>query len=338
MNAPAIGVMFQRDVAPEALSARASLIESLGFDDMWVVEDLFFSGGIAQAGAALAATGTLKIGIGILPAMARNPVYAAMELATLARLHPDRVLAGIGHGMQDWMASVGALPRSPLKALEETMLVIGRLLDGEAVTLDGDYVTVSGARLEHPPEIAPPLLAGVRGPNSLRLAGRVADGAVLAEPTSVAYSIWARERLGSGAAAGGKPRPTLVSYTWLSVDQDSEVAIDRVRPMLASIPGGLAEPSVHSQLLPLSFSSELIGILDDAEDQEALARQLKREWITELAIVGTPEDCANEVRRRGEAGVDRIVLVPLPDRIEEQVRMFGQEVLPLLPSVSRPAT
>lgn len=338
MNAPAVGVMFQRDVPPEALAARASLIESLGFDDMWVVEDLSFSGGIAQAAVALAATGALDIGIGILPATARNPVYAAMELATLARLHPHRLLAGIGHGMQDWMASVGALPRSPLRALEETMLVIGRLLRGEGVTLDGDFVTVIEARLQHPPEVPPPLLAGVRGPNSLRLAGRVADGAILAEPTSVAYSLWARDQLASGAALGGKPRPTLVSYTWLSIDRDPNVAIDRVRPMLSSIPGGLAEPSVRSQLLPLPFSSELISILDGAEDQEALARQLKRDWVRELAIVGTPEDCANEVRRRAEAGVDRIVLVPLPDRIEEQVGMFGQEVLPLLERVSRPAS
>jgi alkanesulfonate monooxygenase SsuD/methylene tetrahydromethanopterin reductase-like flavin-dependent oxidoreductase (luciferase family) len=322
--------MFQRDVPPESLAARASLIESLGYDDMWVVEDLSFSGGIAQAAAALAATDTLEIGIGILPATARNPVYAAMELGTLARLHPHRVLAGIGHGMLDWMASVGALPRSPLRALEETMLVIGRLLNGESVTLDGDVVTVSDARLQHPPEIVPPLLAGVRGPNSLKLAGRVADGAILAEPTSVAYSLWAREHLASGAAAGSKPRPMLVSYTWLSIDHDADAAINRIRPMLASIPGGLAEPSVRTQLLPLSFSPELIRIIDGVRDQGDLAQQLKPEWVRELSIAGTPEDCANEVRRRAAAGVDRIVLVPIPDRIEEQVRTFGREVLPLL--------
>ncbi len=34
------------------------------------------------------------------------------------------------------------------------------------------------------PDGVPPLLAGVRGPRSLALAGRVADGTVLAEPTT----------------------------------------------------------------------------------------------------------------------------------------------------------
>ena len=295
MNAPAIGVMFQRDVPPEALAARATLIESLGYDDMWVVEDLFFSGGIAQAAVALAATDALEIGIGILPATARNAVYAAMELGTLARLYPQRLLAGIGHGMQDWMATVGALPRSPLKALEETMLVIGRLLRNETVTLDGEFVAVDHARLQHPPEFVPPLLAGVRGPKSLKLAGQVSDGAILAEPTSAAYSLWAREQLTSGADEGNRPRPTLVSYTWLSIDPNPDVAIDRIRPMLASIPGGLAEPSVRSQLLPLPFSAELIEILDKAVDQEALARQLKE------GVGQGPCDCrhAKRLRQRG---------------------------------------
>lgn len=327
---PAIGVMFQRDVPPELLAARARMFESLGFDDIWVVEDLFFSGGIAQASQALASTRRMMVGIGILPAMARNPVYAAMELSTLARLYPGRIFAGIGHGMQDWMASVGALPPSPLKALEETMLVIGGLLAGETVSLEGRFVFVDRARLEHPPEIRPLMIAGVRGAKSLALAGRIADGAVLAEPTSVAYSAWARERLLSGVVPGSTADRTLITYSWLSVDRDRKVAIERVRPMLASIPGGLSEPSVRSQLLPLSFSDDLLAVLDAAKDQTELSEKLQDEWITELAIVGTPEDCAEQIARRGEAGVDRIVLVPLPDRIEEEVRLFGEAVMPLL--------
>jgi 5,10-methylenetetrahydromethanopterin reductase len=322
--------MFQRDVPPELLPDRASLMESLGFDELWVVEDLFFSGGIAQASAALAATRTLKIGIGILPATTRNPVYAAMEIATLARLHPGRIFAGFGHGMQDWMAEVGALPSSPIRALEEAMLVIGRLLRGENVSMDGEFVHVRDAQLRHRPRLVPPLLAGVRGPRSLDLAGRVSDGAILAEPTSAAYSAWARERLQAGAAIAGRARPTLVSYTWMSIDHDREVGLDRLRPLLASIPSGLAEPSVRQQLLPLPFSSDLLEVVDAATDQEALAKDLKNEWIGELGITGTPQDCAAELRRRGQAGVDHIVLVPLPDRIEQQVKMFADEALPLL--------
>jgi 5,10-methylenetetrahydromethanopterin reductase len=157
-----------------------------------VVEDLFFAGGIATAATVLQATEDVMVGIGILPSMVRNPVFAAMEIAALLRLHPGRVLPGIGHGMQDWMLSVGARVSSSLVALEETLTSIGGLLDGETVSMNGRYVHLDKAQLAFPPEHRPPLLAGVRGPKSIAVAGRVADGLILAEPTSPTYVKWAR--------------------------------------------------------------------------------------------------------------------------------------------------
>ena len=96
---PSVGVMLQRHVDPALIPHRARLFESLGFDDVWVVEDRYFSGGIAQAGAVLSATERLDVGIGNLPAVVRNPVFAAMELATLAGIYPGRLIAGIQVGV-----------------------------------------------------------------------------------------------------------------------------------------------------------------------------------------------------------------------------------------------
>jgi alkanesulfonate monooxygenase SsuD/methylene tetrahydromethanopterin reductase-like flavin-dependent oxidoreductase (luciferase family) len=55
-----------------------------------------------------------------------------------------------------------------------------------------------------------------------------------------------------------------------------------------------------------------------------------REWINELAIVGTPEDCARAIHARFEAGADRDVFVTLIDRIEQQLQVLGTAILPLL--------
>lgn len=48
--------------------------EQLGFDEVWLAEDCFLAGGIAQAAVALASTEQISIGLGILPAGARNVV------------------------------------------------------------------------------------------------------------------------------------------------------------------------------------------------------------------------------------------------------------------------
>ena len=105
---PAIGVMLPRDLPADQVRAFAQETERLGFDELWVVEDLGFGGGIAGAGAVLAWTERLRVGIGILPAGARNAVFAAMELATLARLFPVEWMRGSGMG-----CPTGCAPPAP---------------------------------------------------------------------------------------------------------------------------------------------------------------------------------------------------------------------------------
>ena len=47
-----------------------------------------------------------------------------MEMATLHRLFPGRVDVAVGHGVQDWMAQVGARADSPMTLLREYLAAI----------------------------------------------------------------------------------------------------------------------------------------------------------------------------------------------------------------------
>ena len=180
-NIMRLGVMFDRDLPPEQLVPFARELDGTAADDLWVVEDLGWTGAISSAATALAVTSRLRVGLGITPAPLRNPMLLAMELANLARLHPGRLTAGIGHGVQDWMRQVGAAAPSPLALLEETITSVRGLLRGETVTLHGRSVHLDGVSLVHPPAEPPPVLAGVLNPRSLALSGRVAQGTILPE-------------------------------------------------------------------------------------------------------------------------------------------------------------
>lgn len=176
------GAMLRREIAPEHEIGQAKAIAGM-VDELWIVEDLPYAGGIAQLGPVLAATEAegVIVGHGIAPAPFRHPVALAMEWATLARMYPGRLAAGIGHGVPSWMAQLGSRPASPLTLLEETIDTVRRLLSGATVDLDGRYVTARDVTLEFPPEVAPLVSAGVVGPNSLALSARIADGTILPE-------------------------------------------------------------------------------------------------------------------------------------------------------------
>ena len=107
-----IGVMFRREQPPEHLVDYARRVEAAGLDELWLVEDCFYHGGIAQVATALAVTERITVGLGIAPAVARNASFLAMEFATLAHMHPARFHGGIGHGVGGWMEQIGARPAS----------------------------------------------------------------------------------------------------------------------------------------------------------------------------------------------------------------------------------
>ncbi len=214
-----VGVMYDRDWAPEELPGFARRAEALEVDDLWVVEDLGWNGGVSAAAVALGATERLRVGIGIAPAPLRSPALLAMELATLARVFPGRLVAGIGHGVREWMESVGVAPRSPLALLEETITSVRALLRGERVELEGREVRLDGVRLVHPPVRVPPVVAGVVRPRSLELSGRVADGTLVAE----GHGPQDLENTRALTAKGGAgPDHTLTVLSFACVGDDPE--------------------------------------------------------------------------------------------------------------------
>lgn len=207
---PALGVVLVPTLPPEALRPLAAAADR-HLDELWLWEDCFKESSIAAAGAGLAWTERVRVGIGLAPVPLRNVALLAMELATLHRLFPGRLLPGIGHGVQDWMGQVGARAASPLTLLREHAEALRLLLDGHEVTVSGRYVTLDRVRLDWPPEPGTPLLVGGTGPRTLELAGRVGDGiligsvtsdAELADSVAAAQAGWAA---GHGATAGRMP-------------------------------------------------------------------------------------------------------------------------------------
>lgn len=301
---PTPGVLLPRDLPAPLVVPYARRAEELGFAELWVVEDLGFRGGVAQAAAALASTTTIRVGIGVLPTGARQVAFAAMELGTLAELFPGRVDAGVGHGMAGWMRSVGAWPASPLTLLEEYTTALRSLLRGEEVTVDGRYVQLAGTRLESPPEVVPDVLLGVRGPRSLAVSGAVADGTVLAEPVTPEY---ARAALSDAAPRG---RHRVVAYNAASVDDDGAAAMAAVRPGLAWI--GDADWAPH--LAPLPFAAALAELRASTPDRDEFAARIPDAWVARLAVTGTPADARARLRDLAAAGVTSSVLIPVgPD-------------------------
>ncbi len=297
-----VGILFPSRWPDERLPGIARAAERDGFDELWVAEDCFAAGGLALAATALALTERLSLGIGLLPTAVRNPAIAAMELATLERLHPRRCSAAFGHGVDAWMRQIGARPPDRLVLLEETVAAVRALLAGESLTVAGRHVRLDGVVLDQPLATAPPVLIGTTGPRGLAVAGRVADGIVLPEGSGPAAVRWARGQ------AGG----TTIVYAWLSLADDAQAAVTAIRPAVEQWAKGGNYPRL----------TELAGLGEDGAVDDAFVRS--------VAVAGDPPQCARAIEALWDAGADSVVLVPPIDDGAEQLVRFAADVRPLL--------
>jgi alkanesulfonate monooxygenase SsuD/methylene tetrahydromethanopterin reductase-like flavin-dependent oxidoreductase (luciferase family) len=217
-------VVFRPEEPPERLRAVVSAVEAAGIAELWLWEDCFLEGGLTSAAAALAWSERLRVGVGLLPVPLRNPALAAMEIATLARLFPGRFVPTVGRGVSEWMDQVGVGVASPTTLLAEYASAVRDLLHGQTVQAIGRYVQLKNVALGWPPQEAPPLLIGGRGPRTIRCAGELADGVLLDSVVDVAGVRSARAAIDEARQSAGRPgRPQVVVF--VEVDPHSPAQV-----------------------------------------------------------------------------------------------------------------
>ncbi len=296
----ALGMCFPRTYPAALVTDVARRLDRGGADELWIIEDCFFTAGPSLVSAALTSTERLTVGLGIVPAVARTAAVTAMEFATLEALGPGRFLPGIGHGVQSWMGQMGVRPKSPLTALEEVTTSVTRLLAGEEVSFEGKTVFLDKVKLDAPPAEAPPILLGVQGPKSMALAGRVAGGVVLAEPATAPYVRQSVEYAGS-------PEGFVVAvFAAMCVREDRKTAYEWTAPWL-----GWRIGERPPQLTALPFFDEMKKLYDASGEAGLVG--MPSDWWTAIGAIGTLDDAAAHVETLEAAGVQHVGLFPDPE-------------------------
>jgi 5,10-methylenetetrahydromethanopterin reductase len=167
---------------------------------------------------------------------------------------------------------------SQLAALEEVTIAVRRLLAGETVTMQGRHVYLDGVILDFPPAQHVPISLGLRSAKSLAVAGRVAEGTILAEGSSVAYVEWARTQI---AATAAHP---ITMFAWWAPSHDA------LRPTIAAtLANGLDDVRLARPGLRADVSAwrEAGGDVNEVPDA----------WIDELAFVGSIDTAKEKARQ-----------------------------------------
>jgi alkanesulfonate monooxygenase SsuD/methylene tetrahydromethanopterin reductase-like flavin-dependent oxidoreductase (luciferase family) len=205
---PPLGAFEQ---GSEVLATYVAHVEAAGLDHLCVGDHVSFRDGYGYDGlvqaTALAVTSSLPVHTSVYLLPLRHPVAVARQVSSLAQLAPGRLVFGVGMGGDDphELEVCGVDPRTRGRRMDECLTVVRGLLAGDTVNLDGDVLSVHGARVSPPPPRPVPILVGGRSDAALRRAARFGDGwlGVFVGPERWATS---RARVEAVAAELGRTR------------------------------------------------------------------------------------------------------------------------------------
>lgn len=278
--------------------------EEKGFEAVWQAESRLVRDAIVPMAAYAAVTERIKVGSGVINNWTRNIGLLASTLLTLDDLAPNRIICGIGAWWDPLAKNVGIDRTKPMKAMEETIYVLRKLLNMERVTFEGEFHKVNGIELDvvhgrrEPRNV--PIYMGATGGKMIEMAGRIADGIVMNYCVPVEYNDVAIEQLEKGLKESGRTleefdRPQLVVC---SVDEDHDKAIDTTRELLTQYLAQqphIAQASGVSKDVVESIQA-ILGWPATHEQIQAAKHLVPEDLIHRITASGTPDEARAKVQ------------------------------------------
>ena len=217
------------------VAAAARHAEELGFESVWVVDQLVAGTGapalidsVVALATAAGATDRIGLGLGVLIVPLRPVVWIARQLGSLQHVAGGRLLFGAGVGGDrhalSWAAA--GVPRGERGARTDAALAaLPDLLAGRPTALpdvDGEPVVQLA-----PAVPVPPILVGGTAEAALRRTVRFADGwfAMPAPPEAAAPAV---RRLAELAAEAGRAAPSVTGSALTALDVTAGAVHERL--------------------------------------------------------------------------------------------------------------
>ena len=281
-------------------------MEELGFESIWVWDHILLGvdphfpiiDALTLLTAVAARTEKIKLGTGILVLPLRNPLVLAKQLSSMDLISKGRLVLGMASGWyKREFEAVGIDFHKRGKIMDQNLEILQRLWTEDMVTGEFPPHNMRQSVMFPKPfqKPRPPILIGGYVDPVLKRAALGGDGWLTYFYTPESFTEdWAKVR--AFAEEGGKDPDTLQSTNQLPI---------------------------------------IVGERDKVEAD--MNEWLNTEWdfaswsksTPDSAIIGTVDECVEQLQAHVDTGIDRIIFVPYRYQ-DDQVELIANEILPKL--------
>jgi len=289
---------FNNDHPVSSYVRWAKLAESVGFNQFWVSNDLFFRSAPVILTAVALATEKIEIGTCILNPYSINPAEIAMMIATLDEVSNGRFNLGLSSGAEDFLNWIGVPYIKPRTAVIESTHAINQLLSGNRAAVEGEFLKWSGETyLRFTPRRRVPIYIGAMSPKMLEEIGRIADGGLpLLFPPEHYQNVIPLIEKGAREANRNIDQIDVAACIWCSVSEDKAAAEDALKEKVAYYGHALSE-SILQQIGLTHADFEAIEHAVMVENDIEKAKQLVTPPMLQIGIAGKTDDLIRRVEK-----------------------------------------
>lgn len=308
------------------------IADQAGIESLWVTEDPDGWDAFAVLSALARTTERIRLGPGVTNPYYRHPSLIAASVSSLDLLSGGRAFLGLGRGQREWYeTALGMRVGRPVRALEETFDLlrqwwapVRRALSPENAT---EFVVKAWERAFRPLQEHVPIYLAAVGPRALGIAGRLGDGVLFNDLSSVQYMRDAIQLVRAEAERAGRDEAALSFYARaaITITDDPEAIYERRKDTVAiihALPGmerlltsdGFDVEQIIGNVRRAMRTNEILNAgggfsdLRRGGDLDAARRAIPNDLMKELVVAGSVAEVRTRLESLDRIGVTHVFL------------------------------
>jgi alkanesulfonate monooxygenase SsuD/methylene tetrahydromethanopterin reductase-like flavin-dependent oxidoreductase (luciferase family) len=309
---PGVGTFISVGKSLDQAIERVRRADELGYDSTYVTH-IAARDSLAVLMAYAAASERIKLGTGVLPIYSRTPVATAQAAATIDEYSDGRMVLGLGvsHAVtvENWY---GVKLERPLKAMREYAEIVRACFRGEDPP-EGEIFRTRFRFMGYEPRPDLPIYVAALSPKMLRLAGEIADGAMLwlCEPNYIRDVVVPEVRAGRERAGKSLDGFDVVAAVPSAVTDDKASAYETMRNDLLTY---WSLPFYRAMIERSGFGDDIARFDEamQAGEVERAKAAISNRFLDDLTAIGSPDEVRAGIQRYAEAGATSPGVGPVP--------------------------
>jgi 5,10-methylenetetrahydromethanopterin reductase len=332
--------------------ATAKALDDYGLDTIWLAEaypwwrkhQMEARSSTAVSALMARETKRLTVGWGIISPYTRHPVQVAMDARVTQEIAGnERFIVGFGTSkifLNNIKRGGSAKETKPLAHMRDSVEIVRGALSGERFEYDGKVYSADLPALSpeaHSPRGSVPIYVAGTAPLMQQLGGEIGDGVLTPSITTPDFVRWTRKNVEEGASKSGRdPNEIDIGCTIVaSIGNDRDEGRDGAREIAGMYLAnkyqnirGAADTLLELAKIEMDELAEVAQAMEQGGRLAAKAKVTDDLLDRSKPIAGTPSDCIAAIEEYRDAGCTHIMLELWGDKRREQIRMFGEKVLP----------